>query len=111
MSTERLAFFPQPPQHGGHDSSLYKFLSVPYPGWRPGASSSHSAAARSAATRSAADLGAAIGRTAGVRHAVSLVRRAVDRREGFRRVDLLQEPPSRTRSRKGFCRRSSVCRR
>src|ERR1700678_3921609 len=37
-------------------------------------------------------LGAATGRTAGVRHAVSLVRRAVDRRKGFRRLDFLQEP-------------------
>ena len=37
-------------------------------------------------------LGAAIGRTVGVRHAVSLVRRAYDRREGVRRLDLLQEP-------------------
>ena len=36
--------------------------------------------------------GAATGRTAGVRSAVSLVRRAVDRREGFRRLDILQEP-------------------
>jgi hypothetical protein len=35
-------------------------------------------------------LGAAAGRTAGVRHAVSLVRRAYDRREGVRR--LLEEP-------------------
>ena len=37
-------------------------------------------------------LGAAAGRTAGVRHAVSLVRRVVDRREGVRRLDLLEEP-------------------
>src|ERR1700683_5038051 len=37
-------------------------------------------------------LGAATGRTAGVRHAFSLVRRAVDRRKGFRRLDFLQEP-------------------
>src|ERR1700678_4146549 len=36
--------------------------------------------------------GAAAGRTAGVRHAVSLVRRAYDRRKGFRRLDLLEEP-------------------
>src|SRR6202451_1476443 len=39
-----------------------------------------------------APLGAAAGRTAGVRHAVSLVRRAYDRRKGFRRLDLLEEP-------------------
>ena len=46
-------------------------------------------------------LGAAAGRTAGVRHAVSLVRRAVDRRKGFRRLDLLEEPrpPAHARDR------------
>src|ERR1700683_2675542 len=37
-------------------------------------------------------LRSAAGRTAGVRHAVSLVRRAYDRRKGFRRLDLLEEP-------------------
>ena len=35
---------------------------------------------------------AATGRTDGVRHAVSLVRRVDDRREGLRRLDLLEEP-------------------
>ena len=54
------------------------------------------------------------GRTAGVRHAVSLVRRAYDRRKGVRRLDLLEEPrpPAHaTRSRKSFCLRFSACRR
>jgi hypothetical protein len=37
-------------------------------------------------------LRAAAGRTDRVRHVVSLVRRAVDRRKGFRRLDLFQEP-------------------
>ena len=50
-------------------------------------------AARCAVAASLFDpLGAAIGRTAGVRHAVSLVRRAVDRRGGVRRLELLEEP-------------------
>src|SRR6202034_3902346 len=53
------------------------------------------AGAASASFASAASLfdplGAAAGRTAGVRHAVSLVRRAYDRREGVRRLDLLGE--------------------
>src|ERR1700691_528077 len=37
-------------------------------------------------------LRSAAGRTAGVRHGVSLGRRAYDRRKGFRRLDLLEEP-------------------
>ena len=68
---------------------------------RPSIAPERLAARRAVAASLFAPLGAAAGRTDRVRHAVSLVRRAVDRRKGFRRLDLLQEPrpPAHARDR------------